>query len=1152
MNDSLKDFLKRLRKGPTVLFLGQDYLRLDSEEDPFLTEIIRKYGRAGGKEISYRDIFKGKAGEAPQASLVWMQERARRISVPSWLKQVAEFPWNSVFTSAFDGIWLQSFRREWRQIQPIYTKDYNPINPSNPRRLNCTFLFGSIQGPEESTPPLNEQQYSRRQFDSESLAQRLPEVVTPLGVLAIEGYGVNDWFSLKSMDRLLAKLNPSQAHIFQVKDDLESQQIIGNLVNEGRLFLHEESLVECLVQGEKEGLIQFGRSPLEEDYGYRIECSNQICSIPLDLWNTVTRSATILDDVVLIPPKVVSTDRKYQEFRTFLFEASIRPDWIGYARGFAFERDYGNRLHNEILRQLKSNKLHDEPVILYGQTGTGKTVALGHLAYRIRSQKEYPVLFIERKNSPPNYSDIDTFCIWAKKQKLNSILIIWDGMRPLSDYRNLCQYLSSRGHKVVIVGSCYIGEADIVKTERTHLKADANLTKDELKRFEDFLNGFDPRLGELINEGLERYKDTFLASLYRFLPPTRAQLRSGVLREFRHVLGRIQETVMESDENELDVSPIAAALYKAGLINKNRFFKKRSISGEQLNDLERFLLLVIVPGQFGLRVPSELIIRVLGSTAFQLYAKCIEETSELIVSVSDSNGNIIIAPRHSLEAQFIVQSYLGGPKEEVKFMSDLIFNVRDMRDEYFNPEIDFVVELLEKIGPNSPRKNYYKFYFLELSRILTKIREDHSILHPRMILKEAHLLRESVYYKNQEITKKLSQNIVIDDEDKDWLKVESVAFLTKATHAIQEGLKLVDKKSNMRMFVMLQTELATTLRSLGTQIRDHGENPKESLWYYEQGMDLFPETVSIWPTNFHPYEVFIQTVGDFMKTHLLSSSEQNELKTRAFNAFLLADSQVLSEKALERFHQCRMQFFEKTGRVDISQDSFKALEKMGSYAGYFLKAYSMVQYILPQSELSLKDRNKCRKAFDYLEMNHKKIAQDIRCLNLLLKAWWNMKTGKSLFYKELQTLPFTSEDWTFLFKLLIEIENLDILNFSAHLKFLKGLTTFHLGNMKTSEDIFKELDTETYMIFGRRRIVKSYLASDESGKPRTYNGEVSWISFDGSKGEIYISEIGINVHFRPREFGKPDIRRFEAISDFFLGFNFRGLVAAPKFGYTKV
>ena len=40
----LTEFWGRLNQGPAVLFLGQDYLRLETGEDPLLCEIATRFG----------------------------------------------------------------------------------------------------------------------------------------------------------------------------------------------------------------------------------------------------------------------------------------------------------------------------------------------------------------------------------------------------------------------------------------------------------------------------------------------------------------------------------------------------------------------------------------------------------------------------------------------------------------------------------------------------------------------------------------------------------------------------------------------------------------------------------------------------------------------------------------------------------------------------------------------------------------------------------------------------------------------------------------------------------------------------------------------------------------------------------------------------
>ena len=58
--------------------------------------------------------------------------------------------------------------------------------------------------------------------------------------------------------------------------------------------------------------------------------------------------------------------------------------------------------------------MQNDPIILHGQTGTGKTVALGSIAYRVRDEGKYPVLFIERKSQRLSNNDLEAFCKWAE------------------------------------------------------------------------------------------------------------------------------------------------------------------------------------------------------------------------------------------------------------------------------------------------------------------------------------------------------------------------------------------------------------------------------------------------------------------------------------------------------------------------------------------------------------------------------------------------------------------------------------------------------------------------------------------------------------------------------------------------------------------
>jgi len=388
-----------------------------------------------------------------------MQGRCDRFPHPEWLETVASFPWSGVYTSAIDTICLKAFRTtSWRELQSIYDSEtLNPSDPRNRHRLHCTFLFGCVnQDDKNKRPPLNEYELDVRDSVANALARRLPELITPFGTLVIEGYaGELDWFSPQKLTPVIQMLNQAQVHIFSANEGIKQNSRIARRVQEGKVILHDENLAVYLLRVQEAGYLTLGEPPEKEEYGRRITLEEKSLTVPLNLWNQVSRSATILDDMILLEPPHIGENKLYSEFRAFLAESSNRPIWSGYARGFAFKRNFESELQKIVTKRLKSNELQDEPVILWGQSGTGKSIALGHLAYSIRKEKKYPVLFIEHRSKLPLSSDLDTFCKWAEDLGASAVLIIWDGMVEQEQYYELTKRLSSRGRKVVVVGSCY-------------------------------------------------------------------------------------------------------------------------------------------------------------------------------------------------------------------------------------------------------------------------------------------------------------------------------------------------------------------------------------------------------------------------------------------------------------------------------------------------------------------------------------------------------------------------------------------------------------------------------------------------------------------------------------------------------------------------
>jgi len=447
--DADSSLLAKLRQGPAFLFLGQAYLKLQAADDALLALILKKYGSAPAGNPSYNDLLLGSAGNSAEAALAWIEERCRLISVPNWLEMVATFAWSGIYSSAMDSVWLRAFRTDWRELQSILEEKYRPRDPRNKSILHCTHLFGCVNRTDTGErPPLNKSEWRSRRQVAIALTRRLPELLTPRGMLAIEGYrGPDDWLSLDDLLPTIEALEPGQVHIFSCEEGLRSDTDLSVLAAKGHIYFHDESLAQVLNRFTQAGALRLGAPDQTNEEGHQITLNSGALTVPRELWQNISRLATVLDDASIGPQPAISEDALYREFREALAKTDSRPNWSAYVRRLLFTRDFEAGLVAETLRRLNARDLSDSPLILHGQTSTGKTIAMGRLAYVIREAAEFPVVFVGRKAQKPGFAEIEQFCHWLESRGVRSSLWVWDGMLDPDEYIRAARYFTSKGRK---------------------------------------------------------------------------------------------------------------------------------------------------------------------------------------------------------------------------------------------------------------------------------------------------------------------------------------------------------------------------------------------------------------------------------------------------------------------------------------------------------------------------------------------------------------------------------------------------------------------------------------------------------------------------------------------------------------------------------
>ena len=292
-------------------------------------------------------------------------------------------------------------------------------------------------------------------------AQSVEEFVSPIGVLFIEGYDpTSDWLSSETLYQIAASMNPGQVHLFSARELHRNESLLSALVSNNRLTLHTETLAQFLSQGEDSGKIELGITPADVAFGQNVRIAGRTVAVPQNLFQQINATGRLITELAFAPLRPQSRDAKYADFRQFLYQSSDRPAWEGYAKGFAFRRAFQDGLRDIIRKSADSASRKSEPIILHGPTGSGKTVALGQLAFDLQKEGRYTVLFIDRSIRQVRNETVDSFCLWAENQKAPAVIIVCDGMLELRDYRKLDLYLRSRGRKSVLVGSCYQTDAN--------------------------------------------------------------------------------------------------------------------------------------------------------------------------------------------------------------------------------------------------------------------------------------------------------------------------------------------------------------------------------------------------------------------------------------------------------------------------------------------------------------------------------------------------------------------------------------------------------------------------------------------------------------------------------------------------------------------
>ncbi len=1109
MKEAMNRFIDRLNFGQAYLLLGQNYLA-DAITKDYYKSVSNYLNITNTNADIYLELEE--KSENVENILQWMQTEADYITLPEWGKYLAKVKWNGIITSSVEYFVEKMLRLEMRDVRPIYQFKKNlPYDFKSKQKLHISYLYGCLNQIDKGLrPPCSIFDFSTYSSNASILLNQIDrEFLTPLGMLVIDGYDYsNDWLKEETLFAICHKLTKEQVYFFGFKKEYLKSKYIKKLVDEGIIIPISKSLISILKEAESEGLLNEYTGDLKTD-DLVISIDNKRRVLPKKINEIVSRTCQVLDDFTFDFDDVSSEEEK-DLFREFLYKSSIEPVWRAFYHGMNIVRTYEDEAFNIIIETLNRDTIFKKPIVLYGQSGTGKSVAMASLAYRIKVLKKYPVLYIDGENIDVHNTDIEEFCSWC--DDIN-VAVFWDASthgNGVGKYLELNDYLASKGKKAVIIGTSYNIDRDI-RHKYIAKYIEAPVIIDSEKEINNFKENYEKYTNKKLDEvWTQKYDNNFLVALYRLLPNTNYNIRKGLLSEISVDMIELSEVVTLKEKN----TPMMQLLQKSGIPVSSYEEKKES----NKISIGKIIKMVSVIGQYGMAIPFDIMFRMLSGEISYLVGILLEKIDFLHVEM-DMNGTISVFPRNSLEAKIVANSSMVQLSERVDLIKEIIGNVSEK-------ELGFLVSLLKAIGPNGATDNNdFKEYYKDIAESVKELRLSDGVYNEGTILQEASYIRE--YFKESET------------------KAQDVEALIKTQELLLEEIKYLEGKKDEFYYRNSYGQFLIELSSnIGAELLYFCElkgNVNKILDIYKK-LDYYLELATIYsPDPYYPVDIWAWSINNVLKTGI-SEDKKIELVGKLVSVFekILMENPEIVNREDYNSRIIKVDTFER--EENITEQAFCRLIEMGSDSGIYLKARKLIYGLDLMQRINEEDIIKIDKAIEYLETDEFKqiVYGSKKCLFLLFRLYWLKSVKEPTFFVEKKILLLAKNEWENLYLLLLRIEELSE-EVSIHIKYLIGICEFHLGKEDDSIRRFEEIRND-YRV-GPRRPILYYIASSVDGQKgaRNFQGQLKKIEKEKGRAKFYIPAIRRNIFYYNYEFVTKDIEENMEYDRIHIGFSFMGI-----------
>lgn len=1092
---------------------------------------------------------------------------------------LAGLPWKCIYTSSTSESLAETLsqanERQIRLIRTIedYDKATTKLDQHNP-------LLIYINGAEPQDAELEDLDAEfDRQENQKALRNTLGLMLKSelMIELIIVGYDPNNEREISPEDlyRNARALSDNRLYFFGLSEEAEKDKHITSLVDKGIATVFSQDLGIALEQSANRIRREEERFSAEEPEESSLRETVYINGSPVLLNKRLCYDFEKYGRILSIAEMYTGTITRAMQvdyFYQFLKRSSNAPQWYGYAKrnGFAVKRDFEEELYRAVIDGIESNS--NTPIILAGQSSSGKSVALGSLAFRLFQERKYPVLFINNPEivfSAGSQAAIalDNLLLEIREKGGYALVILDWSLYSLRNnaVRSISDRYYNRSQKALFVASAMIAPKD---NRYRIVQAPIELSDSEKKSFKELVidKGHLPR--NRVERWMEHYGEEsgLLSLMYTLIYELHPQLESGIRQEISKGIEDTKEIINDMEDPipiKRGMNAITAQLLEMFPEYAPKETEKESgtrIKEVISNSLQLFSESVAVASLFKLRMPLTMATHILQIPECEnrkAYRDVVLNAPWLVYAMDDDKyapGEYYVEFRAPIDARVFLTSLNMTKPRMMEIVADIIRTVKKEKDTFYTTEIRFLERLIRMIGPNSDdpavKENWYTTYGKGCPSVIAALSElrENGIVEPQLVAQEITYIRE--YYGNEQQAD-LSLRI-------DWLQ--------KAIRIARDILSMVERPNIETSHWVPGLIDSITVESIFAELQlerwhkqaeDYGisyDNTSAPILYsYSTRCQKLKEVINAQPENSYAYTALLSCFLAQYEDVIYSAAIDADTFRNMSDVLEIVDMTAASIPAVElnEFYQARkadfLRVFDEACGSGRTDKYFNELLEMGSAVGVYIKARTIIRAanITFNEPLNRSAEKSCKAALDLLENEEYEsvVKTNAACQSMRLQLTWLYFNKFPLFRHERQTTKLTDSQWTQLYEICVSFEENIIkkqpeCTYRATVYYLLALASAQLRDYEEAVNIWRKVREDDFYDTGRQNTWHVLCKPD--GSPMQFTGTFNRGAI--SEQSIYIKEMQRKVFYRSLQSINKSDTSGEA-SNLCIGTSFRGFRA---------